>query len=756
MIVDYFKYDLYRKYQTSDGVTYTPLDEYQAVMTDFTINDDCGLVPYANLFYDNITGTPRPVRYTVINKQECLSAVIEGSSATTINSTGILTRTSIEGDCNLVGIQNKDITDYNSAFKSCPKLYRIEANKWDTSNVTDMNSMFYGCSLYDGVDINEWNTSNVTNMGSMFYNSSLRTIDLSKWDTSNVTDMSNMFYSCGNLNNLDLSNFNTSKVTDMNNMFYECTSLSVMQNIDSWDTSNVTNMSKIFSNCESLTNVPFTNWNTSKVTDISYMFFGCSSLTSVTLNNFDFSNVTNVGSMLGNCASLKLVNLSGCDFGNAPLSDMFYYASGINSKLESFNISNIKVNGSLPSLHSISNKLIEADLSNINAIGVKNFSKYFSSSYSLKNINFDNFISNDATNMNSMFINCYSLVSVDLSGFNTSNVTNFSSMFMNCTSLEELNLSNFDTSSVNVDYNFGSNVRYMFSGCSKLKKIICKKAFYDWCIKNKGTLSLNSTMVSGTTGILGSGANWEITDFYYLFDNEYTCGSEIGNKYYYVASYEKWKEYDFINDKYTDNVEYRNPKFSEDCVANLNTVLITNNFHYNTTNVVSKQEYFTEYYDYKKDEMNKISGTGDIFLSYSGPFLFVLKDDNTTLNSVFNDCNNLKEIDLSNTSTENITDMGYMFKSCTGLTTLNLSTFNTSLVTNVEYMFASCVNLKSLDLSNFDMSNVTKLESMFYNCKALSSIKCKQSFKDWCISNQDTINLPDSMKEGGSGTWEIV
>lgn len=71
-------------------------------------------------------------------------------------------------------------------------------------------------------------------------------------------------------------------------------------------------------------------------------------------------------------------------------------------------------------------------------------------------------------------------------------------------------------------------------------------------------------------------------------------------------------------------------------------------------------------------------------------------------------------------------------------------------------MFGFCSSLGSLDLSNFDMSNSTSFNSMFIFCNKLTHIKCKQAFKDWCITKQDTINLPDAMREGGSGTWEII
>ena len=45
---------------------------------------------------------------------------------------------------------------------------------------------------------------------------------------------------------------------------------------------------------------------------------------------------------------------------------------------------------------------------------------------------------------------------------------------------------------------------------------------------------------------------------------------------------------------------------------------------------------------------------------------------------------------------------------------------------------------------------------MFNGCTNLNHIKCKQAFKDWCINNASSISLPDTMKEGGTGTWEIV
>lgn len=113
----------------------------------------------------------------------------------------------------------------------------------------------------------------------------------------------------------------------------------------------------------------------------------------------------------------------------------------------------------------------------------------------------------------------------------------------------------------------------------------------------------------------------------------------------------------------------------------------------------------------------------------------------------------------SNWNTSNITSISNMFYNCKTLFKADLSSFDTSKVTSCNAMFYGCSDLTSLDLSNFDLSNVTEENSMinmFYGCSKLSKIKCKQAFKDWCISKQDTIKLPNAMREGGSGTWEIV
>ena len=128
----------------------------------------------------------------------------------------------------------------------------------------------------------------------------------------------------------------------------------------------------------------------------------------------------------------------------------------------------------------------------------------------------------------------------------------------------------------------------------------------------------------------------------------------------------------------------------------------------------------------------------------------------TNFEYMFGYCSSLGSLDLSKFNTSNATSLGWMFYGCRSLVSIDLSSFDTSKCTNFRNMFDGCRSLVSIDLSNFDTSNATDFGWIFLGCDKLTHIKCKQAFKDWCITNQNEIYLPTAMQEGGSGTWEIV
>ena len=119
------------------------------------------------------------------------------------------------------------------------------------------------------------------------------------------------------------------------------------------------------------------------------------------------------------------------------------------------------------------------------------------------------------------------------------------------------------------------------------------------------------------------------------------------------------------------------------------------------------------------------------------------------MNGMFYNCSSLKELDLSNFNTENVTYMKAMFYNCNKLTNLDLSSFNTTNVTNMFRMFNNCSSLTKLDLSNFDTTNVTNMLQMFSNCSSLTKLDLSnfntdkvtdmQYMFDQCFKNEATL-----------------
>jgi len=87
-------------------------------------------------------------------------------------------------------------------------------------------------------------------------------------------------------------------------------------------------------------------------------------------------------------------------------------------------------------------------------------------------------------------------------------------------------------------------------------------------------------------------------------------------------------------------------------------------------------------------------------------------------NSLFNYNTAVREIDLSNVDTSQVTSMSLMFSECYALTSIDLSAWDTSKVTKMSSMFRWDSALKEINLSGkFDMSAVTNFGNMFGGCK---------------------------------------
>ena len=353
------------------------------------------------------------------------------------------------------------------------------------------------------------------------------------------------------------------------------------------------------------------------------------------------------------------------------------------------------------------------DLSNLDLTGITTIGM-FNRAYNITSIKFNNAKSMKLKDVNSMFSGCESLTSLDLSSFDTSNLTSVGSLFSNCRSLVSLDLSNWNTSNLtsvgslffncsslvsldlsNFDMSKVHNYSYMFNNCSSLSTIKCKQAFKDWCITNQDTIKLPTAMREGGSG------TWEII---HLFEGTATGDFEL--------------------------------------TVNGNSIPIT-------PDADGKWFYDTD------EQITNLDSAFSYQMVVTSVDLSNLDLTSISTSSMFEETN-VTSIKFNNTKSMKLVDVRNMFFNCMSLTSLDLSSFDTSNVTQADSLFSGCISLETLDLSNFDMSKATNYADMFRDCDNLTHIKCKQAFKDWCITNQGMISLPIAMIEGGSGTWEIV
>lgn len=118
--------------------------------------------------------------------------------------------------------------------------------------------------------------------------------------------------------------------------------------------------------------------------------------------------------------------------------------------------------------------------------------------------------------------------------------------------------------------------------------------------------------------------------------------------------------------------------------------------------------------------------------SVSGQVTVTCNGSVTDMGSMFENCNSLVSVDLSNLNTSNVIKMNRMFYRCKSISSLDVSSFNTSKVTDMAKMFYFCSSLTSLDLSNFNTSKVVNMEMMFRGISGIGTID---------LSNWDTSNV---------------
>ena len=102
----------------------------------------------------------------------------------------------------------------------------------------------------------------------------------------------------------------------------------------------------------------------------------------------------------------------------------------------------------------------------------------------------------------------------------------------------------------------------------------------------------------------------------------------------------------------------------------------------------------------------------------------------TNMEGMFVGCNLLASVDVSKWNTSKVTDMASMFSSCGTLRSIDVSKWNTSNVTDISGMFFGCGSLHSVDITGWDTSKVTNMTRLFFNCSSLTTITGVLDFKN--------------------------
>lgn len=90
--------------------------------------------------------------------------------------------------------------------------------------------------------------------------------------------------------------------------------------------------------------------------------------------------------------------------------------------------------------------------------------------------------------------------------------------------------------------------------------------------------------------------------------------------------------------------------------------------------------------------------------------------------------------DLSDIDTHRVKDMSFLFYDEKDIKNINISNWDTSNVTNMEGMFYNCYKFNG-DISNWDVHNVTNMDKMFSQC-----LKFNQDLNNWKVNDKCSMN----------------
>lgn len=491
---------------------------------------------------------------------------------------------------------------------------------------------------------------------------------------------------------------------------------------------NIKNLSYIFSHCKNIKNIDLSGLDMSDATNLRGMFFNCMNLERVDFSTIDTSKVTDMSDMFRCCIKLENIDLSKFDTRNVTdMNCMFYQCWALkNIDVSRFDTGNVT---DMRQMFYDCQILENIDVRNFNTCNVRNMSGLFGNCYKLADIDISGFDTSNVTDMSEMFYAC-NMKGVNLNTLDTRNVTDMTRMFAYCTYLEQLDLSHFDLSSV-------IQAQNMLQNCSNLHIIQSPKnvridiqlPFNDEQCWYEGDREITflpqnlSTSITLTRGEINSPSD------------------DIANGVYEGITW----------------------KIDKDGI-----LTVTGTGELSAISSENKDVYATRAPWYEKREsilsatlqVNGMKDAGCMFQNCINLKSINLKDFDTsqltTMESMFYGCSSLESVDLSGFHTDHVTNLAYMFAKCSQLKDVDVSSFNTENVTKIDGMFQACSSLGNLDLSSFTLSNVKKVDEMFTADENLNIIYSPRNIVteialpasngfSWIYNESEILSLPQNL-----------
>ena len=551
-----------------------------------------------------------------------------------------------------------ECSDLSGMFKGLYSLSSIDISNLDTSHVTSMSSMFQGCSGLGSITFGDVNTESVTDMSSMFEGCyKLAELDLSSFSTNNVVDMNSMFQRCYDLTDLDLNGFNTDQVSDMSNMFAQCGHLNSLD-LSSFNTQNVSSMKGFLDKDYRLSTLIL--GSDFSFQDGSYVPYNVD-------GNISTFKVEKIPELWLDLSSGQKVLLESNDITSGPgifQRTAWWHVEGdtlIIGTGDEIWLPELNPNYAIESFPWCNTDHESFSWNNGNFSVSDVYREQWSD---VTNVRFDGIVHMNCST--EMFSRMPYVKSIDTTGLDISEAKNADGMFKYCYFLESLDVSQLDTSKL-------TTAEGMFTNTYQLREITLGEKFGFRNGMNQKVIELFDSSKSA----------WQLD-----YGSQIMPGTEI-ERYFDISKNTMSGTWRYIGDWW--NID----KDSGELTIGIDGFEIQ---------LPEKDDYDDWPWYEDREEIKSVKFVGDLIAG-------------ETLASMFEDCENLESVDMTNLNTGSVKDMSNMFKDCEKLASVKLDELNTEFVTDMSSMFSGCSALENLDISSFAVGGRTDTDDMFEGTK---------------------------------------